>query len=85
MHLVQHTELEDEHKAYEREGVETNQEKGGPVTRECKADHKLVGKFKCVPSVFVPQESTGDTSEDEESPKHTESRVKLGVQSNRGR
>jgi len=45
----------------------------------------MVVKFERVPSIFVPQESTGDTSEDEECPKHTESRVELGVQSNWGR
>ena len=34
MHLVQHTKLEDEHEAYEREGVETNQEEGSPAAQE---------------------------------------------------
>lgn len=86
MHLVQHTKLEDEHEAYKREGVETNQEKGSPeaVEPNVSAQSQSHGwKFKVVPSVFMPQESTGDTGEDEKCTKYTEPRVELGVQSNR--
>ena len=41
----------------------------------------MVEEFKCVPSVFVPQESAGDTSEDEEGSKYPESRIKVGAES----
>jgi hypothetical protein len=34
VHLVQHAKLEDEHEAYQRKGIETDQEERSPATQE---------------------------------------------------
>ena len=61
MDLVQYTELEDEHKADECEGVETNQKEGSPMMQEPhqrKVDH-MVEKSNVYHRFLCPKKALG--------------------------